>query len=54
MKKPDFAVLIDFPDFNFRLARALKRLHIKIYYFISPQIWAWRKSRIHLFEQHVT
>jgi lipid-A-disaccharide synthase len=52
-EKPDFAVLIDFPDFNFRMARTLKKLQTKIYYFISPQIWAWRKNRIHFLKQHV-
>jgi len=50
---PDFAVLIDFPDFNFRIARLLKRKGIKTYYFISPQIWAWRKNRIHFLKDHV-
>ena len=50
---PDFAVLIDFPDFNFRLAKFLKKKRIKIFYFISPQIWAWRKGRIHFLKNHV-
>lgn len=52
-EKPDFAVLIDFPDFNFRLARFLKKERIKTFYFISPQIWAWRKNRIHFLRDHV-
>ncbi len=43
---PALAILIDFPDFNLRLARALKRKNIPIVYFVSPQIWAWRKGRI--------
>ena len=51
---PDFVVLIDFPDFNFRLARFLKKKGIRIFYFISPQIWAWRKDRIHFLKDHVT
>ncbi len=50
---PDFAVLIDFPDFNFRLARILKKHKVPIFYFISPQIWAWRKRRIHFLRNHV-
>ncbi len=50
---PDFAVLIDFPDFNFRLAKFLKKKGIKTFYFISPQIWAWRKGRIHFLKNHV-
>jgi lipid-A-disaccharide synthase len=44
--KPDALVAIDFPDFNFRLARALKRLGVPVIYYISPQIWAWRPKRL--------
>jgi len=40
------AVLIDFPDFNLILARALKRMGVRIFYYVSPQLWAWRKGRI--------
>ncbi len=40
------AVLIDFPDFNLRLAKALKRRGVRILYYISPQIWAWRRGRV--------
>ncbi len=52
-QNPDFAVLIDFPDFNFRLARVLKQKRIKTFYFISPQIWAWRKNRIGYLKDHI-
>src|SRR5262250_848163 len=45
-RKPDAAVLIDFPDFNLRLARELHRLGIPVFYFVSPQIWAWRSGRV--------
>ena len=45
-EKPDLAVLIDFPDFNLRLAAKLKEQNIPIIYYISPQIWAWRPGRI--------
>jgi lipid-A-disaccharide synthase len=45
-EKPQALVLIDFPDFNFRLAAPIKKLGIPIIYYISPQLWAWRKSRI--------
>jgi lipid-A-disaccharide synthase len=45
-EKPDVLVVIDFPDFNFRLASAVKRLGIPVVYYISPQLWAWRKSRM--------
>jgi lipid-A-disaccharide synthase len=44
--RPDVFVAIDFPDFNFILARAMKRLGIPVVYYISPQIWAWRKGRM--------
>ena len=43
---PDVFVAIDFPDFNFALARALKKRGIPIVYYISPQLWAWRASRM--------
>jgi lipid-A-disaccharide synthase len=45
-RRPRLAVLIDFPDFNLRLARRLRRQGVRIVYFVSPQIWAWRKGRI--------
>ena len=44
--RPDALVAIDFPDFNFRLARAIKRLGVPVVYYISPQIWAWRPGRL--------
>ncbi len=46
-RRPDLAVLIDFPDFNLRLARALAERGVRVVYYISPQVWAWRRSRIH-------
>jgi lipid-A-disaccharide synthase len=39
-------VLIDFPDFNFRLMAAVKRLGVPVVYYVSPQLWAWRPGRI--------
>lgn len=45
--KPDALVLIDYPGFNIRLAKEVKKLGIPIIYYISPQIWAWKKGRIH-------
>lgn len=45
-RRPDALVLIDFPDFNFRLAPAIKRLGVPVVYYISPQIWAWRAGRL--------
>lgn len=43
---PDLLILIDFPDFNFILAKFAKTLDIPIYYYISPQVWAWRSGRV--------
>jgi lipid-A-disaccharide synthase len=45
-RKPDLVVLIDFPEFNLRLARLAKELAIPVLYYISPQIWAWRRGRV--------
>ena len=44
--RPDVFVAIDFPDFNFVLARALKKRGIPVVYYISPQLWAWRAGRM--------
>ena len=44
--RPDVFVAVDFPDFNFRLARALKKRGVPIVYYISPQLWAWRRGRM--------
>ena len=52
-EKPDVAVLIDFPDVNLRLARELKALNIPVIYFVSPQLWAWKKGRIDAVRQRV-
>lgn len=45
-EKPDLLVLIDFPEFNMRLARLAKALQIPVLYYISPQVWAWRRRRV--------
>jgi lipid-A-disaccharide synthase len=45
-KRPDLLILIDFPDFNFLVAAAAKKRQIPVLYYISPQIWAWRQSRV--------
>jgi lipid-A-disaccharide synthase len=45
-ERPDALIVIDFPDFNLRLARAVHRLGIPVIYYVSPQIWAWRPGRI--------
>ena len=45
-QRPSLLILIDFPDFNLRVARVAKRLGVPVLYYISPQVWAWRKRRI--------
>ena len=45
-ERPDLVILIDYPDFNLPLARTARRLGLKVLYYISPQVWAWRKGRI--------
>lgn len=51
--KPDVVLLLDYPDFNLRLAKQLKKRGFKIVYYISPQIWAWRESRVKLIQKWV-
>ena len=46
-RRPRLAILVDFPDFNLRLAKRLKALGIPVIYLISPQVWAWRSGRVH-------
>lgn len=43
---PDLLILIDYPDFNLRLAKVAKSAGVKVLYFISPQVWAWRVGRV--------
>ena len=45
-RRPNLLMLIDFPEFNLRLARLAKSLRVPVLYYISPQIWAWRKGRV--------
>ncbi len=45
-RKPRFALLLDYPEFNIRLAKELKKMNVFVFYYISPQIWAWRKNRV--------
>ncbi len=44
--RPDAALLLDLPDFNLRLARRLRHLKVPVVYYIAPQAWAWRRSRV--------
>ena len=52
-RKPDIAVLIDFPEIHFRLAREFHRLGVPVIYFVSPQLWAWKKRRIRLVQRFI-
>ena len=51
--KPDVVILIDYPGFNFRLFKFLHKHQFKIFYYISPQIWAWKTSRVHKVKKYV-
>lgn len=44
---PDLLILVDYQEFNFRLARAAKQCGVKVLFYISPQVWAWRPHRVH-------
>jgi lipid-A-disaccharide synthase len=52
--KPDLLILIDFPDFNLKVASTAKKLGIPVLYYISPQVWAWRPGRVKKIKELVT
>lgn len=52
-RKPDCILLLDYPDFNLRIAKKLKKAGFKIFYYISPQIWVWRTGRVHFIKKYV-
>lgn len=52
-RRPSVAVLIDFPDIHFKLAEELRRLGVPVLFFVSPQLWAWKKHRIKLVQRYV-
>ncbi len=52
--KPDVAILIDFPDVNFRLAKHLAKAGVPVVWFVSPQLWAWKRSRLRWVQQRVS
>jgi lipid-A-disaccharide synthase len=52
-RRPALAVLIDFPEFNLRLAKELKQRGLEVAYYISPQVWAWRRGRVKTISQRV-
>ena len=51
--KPDAVILIDYPGFNMRIAEFLHEHNIKVFYYISPQIWAWKQNRVHKIKKYV-
>ena len=52
-EKPDCVVLIDYPEFNLRFAKEAKKRNIPVIYYISPQIWAWRKGRVKIVKKFI-
>ncbi len=52
-RRPDVAILIDFPDIHFKLAEELHALGVPVIFFVSPQLWAWKKHRIKLVQKYV-
>lgn len=50
---PRFALLLDYPGFNLRLAKDLNALDLPVVYYISPQLWAWKKGRVHQVKKYV-
>ncbi len=52
-RRPALAILIDFPDIHFKLAKELHRLGVPVLFFVSPQLWAWKKHRIKLVQKYV-
>ncbi|HLE01251.1 MAG TPA: lipid-A-disaccharide synthase [Bdellovibrionota bacterium] len=53
-ERPDLAVVIDYPDFHFRLARRLRKLGVPVVYYIPPKVWVWRKKRVRLLRELFT
>jgi len=52
-RKPDFAVVIDSPAFNWRVAREMKKRGVPVVYYVAPQFWAWRQGRVRLLQDYV-
>lgn len=51
--RPDVLVLIDYPGFNLRIAKFAKELGIRVVYYISPQLWAWKENRVEIIRKYV-
>jgi len=53
MARPDLLILLDFPDFNLRAGKTARRMGIPVIYYISPQVWAWRRGRVRTIQKLV-
>jgi lipid-A-disaccharide synthase len=53
-RPPDAAVLVDYPDFNLRLAKQLRQRGVRVVYYVSPQVWAWRRGRLRAIRRDVS
>jgi lipid-A-disaccharide synthase len=53
MRKPDLAIVIDSPAFNWRVARQMKKRGVPVVYYVCPQFWAWRQGRVRLLRKYV-
>ncbi len=51
--KPDVLILVDYPGFNLRMAEFAAKQGIRVFYYISPQVWAWKRSRVHKIKKYV-
>ncbi len=51
--RPDVVIFIDYPGFNLRIAKYVKSLNIKTFYYISPKVWAWKESRVKSIKKHI-
>src|SRR5437879_3294945 len=52
-RKPDLAIVIDSPAFNWRVARQMKKRGIPVVYYVAPQFWAWRQGRVRLLRKYI-
>lgn len=52
IRKPQVVILMDYPEFNLMLAKQLHKMGLKIFYYISPQVWAWRKGRVETIKKY--
>ena len=53
-RRPDLAIVIDSPAFNWRVARQMKKRGVPVVYYVAPQFWAWRQGRVNLLRKYVT